>query len=108
MDGESICKLITKYSVDMTAAVPTVIAGMLQYCEQKDISLRGVLKLVCIGGAACPPIMMQTLMDKHGIDVRHLWGRVSSNHSTFGHRLTYEAVDLSYYRLVATGSHLQH
>ena len=58
----------------MTAAVPTVIALLLQHCEQKKMSLRDKLKVICIGGAACPPVMLNTLIDQHGVDVRHLWG----------------------------------
>ena len=74
LDGKSVADLILEHKVSVTAAVPTVISGLLEHCEASHVSLRGVLRLCCIGGAACPPVMMDKLIDTHGVQVGHMWG----------------------------------
>ena len=60
--------------MSVTAAVPTVCAGLLQHCEENSLSMRGTLETICIGGAACPPAMIDKFKQAHGVTVRHLWG----------------------------------
>jgi fatty-acyl-CoA synthase len=73
LDGDSLCDLFTNERVTMTAAVPTVWLGLLQYLEKSGKQLPD-LKRVLIGGAACPRSTIETFERKYGIQVTHAWG----------------------------------
>jgi len=73
MDGESVHSLITNESVTMSAAVPTVWTGLLQYMEAHDLKVSS-LKETVIGGSAVPRSMFETFRDKYDVDVIHAWG----------------------------------
>ena len=73
LDGPSICELLETEKVTMSAAVPTVWLGLLQYLEQTGKTLP-YLKRVLIGGSACPRFMIETLETKYDIEVVHAWG----------------------------------
>ena len=73
LDGASVYELLETEKVTFTAAVPTVWLMLLSYLqkEQKKLS---TLKLVVIGGSACPPAMIRTFEQDYGVEVRHAWG----------------------------------
>ncbi|MBU6297014.1 MAG: long-chain-fatty-acid--CoA ligase [Alphaproteobacteria bacterium] len=73
LDGASLCALFAEEKVTMTAAVPTVWLGALQYLEQSGKTLP-YLKKVLIGGAACPRSMIEIFEKKYGVEVIHSWG----------------------------------
>jgi 3-(methylthio)propionyl---CoA ligase len=73
LDGKSLHELFERERVTFSAGVPTVWAGLIQYMKQNGVRL-STLKRTIIGGAACPPAMMQTLEDDFGIEVNHAWG----------------------------------
>lgn len=73
LDGASLFHLIETYSVDTTAAVPTVVLGLLQHMRAHAMrDMRGIRRLV-IGGAAPPRAMIEEV-EGYGVDVRHMWG----------------------------------
>ena len=73
LDGASIYELLEGEKVTFSAAVPTVWLMLLSYLqkEQKKLS---TLKLVVIGGSACPPAMIRAFEQDYGVEVRHAWG----------------------------------
>ena len=73
LDGASVYELLETEKVSFTAAVPTVWLMLLGYLqkEQKKLS---TLKLVVIGGSACPPAMIRAFEQDYGVEVRHAWG----------------------------------
>jgi len=73
MDGESIYQLLTEQKVTFTAAVPTVWLMLLQYLEKAGGELPD-LERVAIGGAACPPAVIDAFENKYGVRVMHAWG----------------------------------
>src|SRR5205814_354369 len=73
LDGDSICELLTTERVTMTAAVPTVWLGLLQYLEKTGKRLPD-LKRVLIGGSACPRSMIESFEKKYDVQVTHAWG----------------------------------
>ena len=73
LDGASVYDLLETEQVTMTAAVPTVWLGLLQYLRKEGKRL-STLKLVGIGGSACPPDMIRAFEDDYGVEVRHAWG----------------------------------
>ncbi|HEV2561974.1 MAG TPA: 3-(methylthio)propionyl-CoA ligase [Rhizomicrobium sp.] len=73
LDGDSICELLTKERVTMTAAVPTVWLALLQYLEKTGKMLPDLTR-VLIGGSACPRSMIETFEKKYNVQVIHAWG----------------------------------
>jgi 3-(methylthio)propionyl---CoA ligase len=53
--------------------VPTVWLGLIDYVLQNGLSFSTFRRTV-IGGAACPPAMMDTLIDRLDVKVIHAWG----------------------------------
>ena len=73
LDGASVYDLLETEKVTMTAAVPTVWLGLLQYLRKENKKL-STLKFVGIGGSACPPEMIRAFEEDYGVEVRHAWG----------------------------------
>jgi acyl-CoA synthetase (AMP-forming)/AMP-acid ligase II len=73
LDGASVYDILETEKVTMTAAVPTVWLGLLQYLRKENKKL-STLKFVGIGGSACPPEMIRAFQDDYGVEVRHAWG----------------------------------
>ncbi len=73
LDGQSVYELIEGEKVNFSAAVPTVWLMLLNYLRKENKTL-STLKLVVIGGSACPPAMIQAFEQDYGVEVRHAWG----------------------------------
>jgi len=75
LDGESIYNLLQNERVTVTAAVPTVWLGLLQYLEEGEGHRKlGFLKAVVIGGAAAPRAVVEKFEQVYQVEVRHAWG----------------------------------
>jgi 3-(methylthio)propionyl---CoA ligase len=73
LDGASLYRLMEDEGVDSTSAVPTVWMNLVSYMKQNKLRF-STLKSTTIGGAACPPALMQTLEKDFGVRVSHGWG----------------------------------
>ncbi len=73
LDGKSVYELMEKERVTFSAGVPTVWLGLINYCLQNQLKFSTFRRTV-IGGSACPPAMMDTLIDEFGVEVIHGWG----------------------------------
>ncbi|MCS0613254.1 3-(methylthio)propionyl-CoA ligase [Massilia kyonggiensis] len=73
LDGKSLYELFEAEGVTFSAGVPTVWLGLINYALQNRLAF-STFKRTVIGGAACPPAMMDTLIDHFGIEVIHAWG----------------------------------
>ena len=73
LDGESVYQLLSEEKVTVTAAVPTVWLGLLQYLESQNKKLPDLRKVV-IGGSAAPRSMIETFERKYDVEVMHAWG----------------------------------
>jgi 3-(methylthio)propionyl---CoA ligase len=73
LDGKSLHELFEAEGVTMSAGVPTVWLGLLNYMKEKKLRFT-TLKNVVIGGSACPPAMIRTFQDDYGVQVLHAWG----------------------------------
>lgn len=72
-DGEALYALMESEDVTLALGVPTVWAGLLQYCAKTGKRLNK-LKRTCIGGAAVPESMIREFRDAHDVVVRQGWG----------------------------------
>ena len=73
LDGASVHSLLEDEAVTMSAAVPTVWLGLLQFLQTNDKKL-STLKHVGIGGSACPRIITESFETQYGVRVTHAWG----------------------------------
>jgi acyl-CoA synthetase (AMP-forming)/AMP-acid ligase II len=73
LDGRSLHELFESEGVTMSAGVPTVWLGLLNYVKEKGLRF-STLQNVVIGGSACPPAMIRTFQDDYGVQVLHAWG----------------------------------
>ena len=73
LDGKSLYELFESEGVTFSAGVPTVWLGLVNYVLQNQLAFSTFRRTV-IGGSACPPAMMDTLIDTLGVQVIHGWG----------------------------------
>ncbi len=73
LDGASVYDILETEKVTMSAGVPTVWLGLLHYLRKEGKKL-STLKLVVIGGSACPPEVIRAFQEDYGVEVRHAWG----------------------------------
>ena len=73
LDGESLTKLFVREEVTLSAGVPTIWVGLLDYLDANNIKLPS-MKRTIVGGSACPPSMIDKFRDDYDIEVLHAWG----------------------------------
>jgi fatty-acyl-CoA synthase len=73
LDGKSVHQLFESEGVTMSAGVPTVWLGLLNYMKEQKLRF-STLKRTVIGGSACPPAMIKTFQDEYDVQVLHAWG----------------------------------
>jgi fatty-acyl-CoA synthase len=73
LDGKSLHQLFESEEVTMSAGVPTVWLGLLNYVREHKLGF-STLKRVVIGGSACPPAMTRAFQEDFGVEVLHAWG----------------------------------
>ncbi|MDM7489869.1 3-(methylthio)propionyl-CoA ligase [Rhodococcus sp. CSLK01-03] len=81
LDGRSLYELQETEQVTLSASVPTVWQGQLQYAQDHGVRFTALERAV-IGGAACPPSMLRRLEQEYGVTVIHGWGMTET--SPFG------------------------
>ena len=73
LDGKSLHQLFETEGVTMSAGVPTVWLGLLNYMKESKLEFSTLTRVV-IGGSACPPAMIRTFQEEYGVEVLHAWG----------------------------------
>jgi len=73
LDGKSLYDLFEAEGVTFSAGVPTVWLGLINHALQNGLQFSTFRRTV-IGGSACPPAMMDTLIDRFDVKVIHGWG----------------------------------
>lgn len=73
LDGKSLYALFEAEGVTFSAGVPTVWLGLINHVLANDLRFSTFRRTV-IGGSACPSAMMDTLIDRLGVQVVHAWG----------------------------------
>ncbi|MFW6435693.1 MAG: AMP-binding protein, partial [Halovenus sp.] len=76
-DPEDIANLIENEGVTLTAGVPTVWLGLLEYVQENDVDLSSLERIV-IGGAAAPESLIKQYEDL-GVEVLHAWGMTETS-----------------------------
>ena len=78
LDGESLVALIRAEGVTASFGVPTIWLGVAQHMERTGQTAPSLERLT-IGGAACPLALIKTYGEKHGVEVRQLWGMTETS-----------------------------
>jgi fatty-acyl-CoA synthase len=73
LDGKSLYELMEAERVSYAAGVPTIWQMLLGHVKTNKLKFSN-LKRTVIGGAACPPAMIDTFRDEFGVEVLHAWG----------------------------------
>ncbi|MEE2997986.1 MAG: AMP-binding protein, partial [Pseudomonadota bacterium] len=73
MDGKSIHQMIEDEGVTISAGVPTVWLGLLEYLDRSGKTVETFRHCV-IGGSAAPRAMSVDMEEKYGVQVLHAWG----------------------------------
>jgi fatty-acyl-CoA synthase len=73
LDGKSLHGLFEQERVTMSAGVPTVWLGLLNYMKEQKLKF-STLRGVVIGGSAAPPAMIRSFQEDYGVQVLHAWG----------------------------------
>jgi fatty-acyl-CoA synthase len=69
---EDLAKLIEEEGVTITAGVPTVWLGLMEYAKENDLDLSS-LDSVIVGGSAAPRSMIKWFDDRD-VELLHAWG----------------------------------
>ncbi|PSP45757.1 fatty-acid--CoA ligase [Halobacteriales archaeon QH_10_70_21] len=67
-----VASLIENEGVTITAGVPTVWLGLMEYMEDNEVDL-STLETVVVGGSAAPESMIRWF-DDHDVELLHAWG----------------------------------
>jgi len=73
LDGKSLHELIEAEAVSLSAGVPTVWGGLLDFLDVQKKRVSNPLRII-IGGSAVAPAMMRRFADSYGVRVLHAWG----------------------------------
>ncbi|MEM9277476.1 MAG: long-chain-fatty-acid--CoA ligase [Pseudomonadota bacterium] len=94
LDGKSLATLFNDEKVTISAGVPTIWAGLIQYLEESGTMLPHMNRTV-IGGSACPPSMIDKFRDVYEVDVLHAWGMTEMSPLGTVNHLKNKHLDLS-------------
>ena len=75
LDAASLCELLAKERVTITAGVPTIWLSILEHLDADPTAYDlEALGLMLVGGAAAPASMIEAFESRHGLNVVHAWG----------------------------------
>jgi fatty-acyl-CoA synthase len=73
LDGASLHRMFEQEGVTLSAGVPTVWMGLLNYVKSNNFRF-STFKETVIGGSACPRAMLESFERDYGVRVVHAWG----------------------------------
>ncbi|CAI50166.1 acyl-CoA synthetase [Natronomonas pharaonis DSM 2160] len=93
-DPEDLAQLIEEEGVTITAGVPTVWLGLMDYAEENDLDL-SALDTVIVGGSAAPESMIRWFDDRD-VELLHAWGMTEMSPIGSVSQLKYNLEDEDY------------
>jgi len=78
MQPEALAKLIEAERPTVSAAVPTIWSGLLQYAEQNEVDFSSISRIIC-GGAAVPLSLMKAWQEKQELPIIQAWGMTETS-----------------------------
>ena len=78
MEGADLYELIHREQIDTMLGVPTVWLRLLEYLDEKQLSIASV-NTVGVGGAASPLALVEALDKKHNVYLMPIWGMTETS-----------------------------
>ncbi len=79
MDAKSLVALIETQRPTVAGAVPTIWNDVMNYLDREPGHDISSLRLVACGGSAVPVSLMRSFEDRHGVEIRQLWGMTETS-----------------------------
>jgi fatty-acyl-CoA synthase len=79
LDAKSLIDMIEKLRPTVAGAVPTIWNDVMHHLEKDPNHDVSSLRVVACGGSAVPVSLMRTFEDKHGVQIRQLWGMTETS-----------------------------
>ncbi|OBA80637.1 long-chain fatty acid--CoA ligase [Mycobacterium sp. 1164966.3] len=79
LDARSLIDMVEKLRPTVAGAVPTIWNDVMHYLEKDPDHDMSSLRLVVCGGSAVPVSLMRTFEEKHGVEIRQLWGMTETS-----------------------------
>jgi fatty-acyl-CoA synthase len=79
LDAKSLVDMIEKLRPTVAGAVPTIWNDVMHYLDKNPGHDVSSLRMVPCGGSAVPVSLMRTFEDKHGVQIRQLWGMTETS-----------------------------
>lgn len=73
-----LAQMIATARPSLAAAVPTIWQGLLAHLDEHPEDL-SCLRDVIVGGSSCPPSLIRSFHDKHGVHITHAWGMTETS-----------------------------
>ncbi|MDT5260801.1 MAG: hypothetical protein QOD10_5881 [Mycobacterium sp.] len=79
LDARSLIDMIENLRPTVAGAVPTIWNDVMHRLEEDPDHDISSLRLVVCGGSAVPVSLMRTFEEKHGVQIRQLWGMTETS-----------------------------
>ncbi|MGO8770288.1 MAG: long-chain fatty acid--CoA ligase [Mycobacterium sp.] len=79
LDARSLIDMTEALRPTVAGAVPTIWNDVLRRLEQDPDHDMSSLRVVVCGGSAVPVSLMRTFEEKHGVQIRQLWGMTETS-----------------------------
>ncbi len=79
LDAKSLVDMIEKLKPTIAGAVPTIWNDVMHYLEKNPGHDVSSLRMVPCGGSAVPVSLMRTFEERHGVQIRQLWGMTETS-----------------------------
>jgi fatty-acyl-CoA synthase len=79
LDAKSLVDMIEKVRPTVAGAVPTIWNDVMHYLEKNPGHDVSSLRIVPCGGSAVPVSLMRAFEDRHGVQIRQLWGMTETS-----------------------------
>ncbi|KAA1248246.1 long-chain fatty acid--CoA ligase [Mycobacterium simiae] len=79
LDAGSLIHLIEHLRPTLAAAVPTIWNDVMHHLDRDPGHDISSLRLVACGGSAVPESLMRTFEERHGVQIRQLWGMTETS-----------------------------
>jgi len=79
LDAASVVDMIEKLRPTVAGAVPTIWNDVMHHLEKNPGHDVSSLRLVPCGGSAVPVSLMRTFQERHGVQIRQLWGMTETS-----------------------------
>jgi fatty-acyl-CoA synthase len=79
VDAPALIGMVEKLRPTVAGAVPTIWNDVMHYLDKHPDHDMSSLRLVACGGSAVPVSLMRTFKEKHGIEIRQLWGMTETS-----------------------------